>query len=187
MVQFWVILLEILPPQQLLLVCARVCLWVNTHTICVKCEAKQASGHAAQNVLSTELKRGSPVFWLRYLGWTGNLSLGGFGWKSSKGTIEASVGELGGPHQLAYVTPRSQAWDRSLWHCFQGVCVCVCVCVCYSRQEIAEGWVVEAEGGWPGSFCSISYCPEQQKPFSLRFAGFHAPCCNLALFWFPYG
>ena len=129
MVQFWVILLEILPPQQLLLVCARVCLWVNTHTICVKCEAKQASGHAAQNVLSTELKRGSPVFWLRYLGWTGNLSLGGFGWKSSKGTIEASVGELGGPHQLAYITPRSQAWDRSLWHCFQGVCVCVCVCV----------------------------------------------------------
>lgn len=94
-------LVEIPPLQQLLLACACVCLWVNTHPICVKCEAEQASRHTAWNVLSPELKGDSPVFWLRYLGWAENPSSGGIGWKSNKGTIKASVGELGNLHQHA--------------------------------------------------------------------------------------
>lgn len=83
-------LLEILPAQQLLLVCACVYLWVNTHPICVKCEAKQAA--------ETATWRG---FGSRILGELSAPLQGGLAAKSNKGTITASAGKLGSLHQHA--------------------------------------------------------------------------------------
>lgn len=148
--------------------CVRVCLWVNTLPICVKCEAKQASGPAAWNVLSRSWKADSAVFWLGYLGWAGNSPWGaGVGWNVTKAPSRSLLGVWNLHSSLSHQVFASMG---PLWHCTRALSLW-----CSGKDNCGIRWVTRSRTR-ELQCCCISYCLEAQ-------AASPVPGCSLALVW----